>query len=301
MRTTFAFSVSVIAFLLAVVPASAQEDTVSPHTSAPPSVALHVEQPAAPAPAGQTRDSGVHQPIAPAHDSDDLLAQYFDNGTRTPQQGAGYFPDVPRETVDDLVIAPAYGRRTVLAAFQLGVGLQLISLAEVDNSFFVENGADSFGLTLPATIEAGGYMEFAGLVRVGLVGNGFFAAARNRGTSGGSLGASLEFGGGDVWRFWGGAVVGGRWISADAQDEAGRDYGWNARFLQYRLHGHVERQLNPWVSLRLTPWLGFGTLRNETFDVPLPRDAPSNVIPVDSGYREFSAGLLFSVVLGTGR
>jgi len=301
MRTTFAFSVSAIALLLFVVPASAQEDTVPPHTIALPSIALQAEQPAAPTPAGRTPDSSVHQPVAPAHDSDDLLAQYFDNGTGGPQQGAGYFPDVPRETIDDLVIAPTYGRRTVLAAFHLGGGLQFMSLTKVDNSFFAPNESDRFGLTLPATIEAGGYMEFAGLVRVGLVGNGFFAAARNRGTSGGSLGASLEFGGGDVWRFWGGAVVGGRWISADAQDDEGRDYGWNARFLQYRLHGHVERQLNPWVSLRLTPWLGMGTLRNETFDVPLPRDAPSNVIPADSGYREISGGLLFSVVLGTGR
>ena len=95
MRTTFAFSVSAIALLLLVVPASAQEDTVSPHTIALTSIALQAEQPAAPAPAGQTPVSSAPQPDAPAHDSDDLLAQYFDNGTGGPQQGAGYFPDVP--------------------------------------------------------------------------------------------------------------------------------------------------------------------------------------------------------------
>ncbi|MBU6161542.1 MAG: hypothetical protein KGO50_10500 [Myxococcales bacterium] len=300
MRTTFAFATSALTLLLLVGPANAQESAEA-HATPLPAIALNIAPSAATAAADEAPDASAPQWVTPSHQGDELQAQYFDNGTGGPQQGAGYFPDVPRESIDDLVIAPTYGRRTVLAAFHLGGGLNLMSLKKVDNSFFLPNEADGFAFTVPATIEAGGYMEFAGLVRVGVVGNGYFAAARNRGASGGSLGGTLEFGGGDVWRFWGGVVVGGRWISADAQDDAGRDYGWNARFLHYRLHGHVERQLNPWVSLRLTPWLGLGTLRDETFDVPLPRDAPSNVIPADSGYREFSAGLLFSVVLGTGR
>jgi hypothetical protein len=301
MRSLFACLVSALTLQLTALPAVAQDTGSASTTHALVAVPLvepshhHIDAP------DPTPDTLSPQNAPPEHPDEQLLSQYFDNGSGGPNQGAGYFPDVPRETVDDLVLAPTYRTRTVLAAFHLGGGLGLMSLTKVDNRFFLPNESDGFGLTIPASLEAGGYMEFAGLARVGLVGNGFFSAARNRGVSGGSLGVALEFGGGDVWRFWGGAVVGGRWVNADAQDESGRDYGWNARFIHYRLHGHVERQLNPWVSLRLTPWFGFGTLRDETFDVPLPRDAPSNAIPVDSRYRDFSAGLLFSLVLGTGR
>jgi hypothetical protein len=300
MRPAFAILVSALTLGSAAAPALAQ--STDPLSAAPEfTAALPSDTGVSSSDHAADLVGNTGEPWPSPEATDWQLAQYFDNGSGGPNQGAGYFPDVPRESVGDLLLTTTYIDRPVLGAFHLGVGLGAMSLAKVDDSFFTPNESDSFGLTLPATFEAGGYMEFAGLARVGLVGNGFFAAARNRGVSGGSFGMSLEFGGGDVWRFWGGGVIGGRWLNADAQDEIGRDYGWNARFIQYRLHGHVERQLNPWVSLRLTPWVGLGTLRDETFDVPQPRDAPSNVIPGDSGYREISGGLLFTVVLGTGR
>jgi hypothetical protein len=232
-------------------------------------------------------------------DGQPLLAQYFD-GRGTPTDGAGYFPDTPRSPLDGPLLARQYGNGFV-AAFHLGVGLSATTMSALDDSFHTPNEAENIGLTLPMTFEAGAYLEFGGFARVGLQGGGMFAVSRDASVSGSQFGGVVEFGGGDAWRFWGGIGVGGRWLASNARDIDGRDYGWRSNSVQYRLHGHVERQLNPWVSLRLTPWVALGTLFDEEFTVPQPTNAPSNVIPRDSGFGAVAGGLLFSVVLGTGR
>ncbi len=248
------------------------------------------------------------QPVAESFDD---VAQYF-GGNGQPQgpseNGQGYFPDTPRQSSGDPDFMNREPRQPIVLALSLGGGAAWTSFNAVDETFFAPNEAYQLGARVMPNLEFSGYVEIQEAFRVGLIGNIMSGGGLDRRINSSGGGVLLEGGGGDRTRVFGGLVIGAanaRGITeslptSDPNDDA-RNYEWRAGFVTYRMHVHVERHINPWFTVRVTPWAMLTSRVNEDFTVPAPRSAPSNVIPRDSGFRFGAAGLNISFTLGTGR
>jgi hypothetical protein len=250
-------------------------------------------------------------PVQPGANTHFVLAQYFDGGGSGagPAEGEGYLPDTRREPVGDPDIMNPRTRQPILLGLSLGLGAAFSSLNAVDDTFFTPNDAYTLGSRVMPSFELSGYIEIQEVFRVGFLGQAMVGGSVERSMGVSSGGILLEGGGGDRTRVFGGVVIGGMNARAESEslgvgitsEQDIREYEWQAGFISYRFHVHVERQINPWVAVRATPWVLLGTRLGEDFEVPLPREAPSNTIPRDTGLSFGAAGLSLSFVFGTGR
>jgi len=183
----------------------------------------------------------------------------------------------------------------------LGAGPAVYGFRRLDDAFFQPNQASRLERMVPAAIDLSGWLEFNETFRIGAHGMMLFGGDRNTYASAGSGGLLLEVGGGQGWRLFGGAVLGVQHLYASSHDASGRRFEYNADYFHVRVHAHLERELSPWLSVRVTPFASMGTRFVERFFTPTPGfGAVGVVVPDRSDHRLFTAGLLFSLSLQTG-
>jgi hypothetical protein len=213
--------------------------------------------------------------------------------------GDGYFPDTPRQGA-----APVYTfgppRSPVRLGGSFSLGAAVVDWDTLDADFFEPNGAGDLDVQIPAAIDFNGYLEFAGLVRVGadalfLVGGDGQAYA---GSSAGGL--LLEIGGGDKARVFGGTVIGFQTTYASSRDSNLVDLEYRSADFHVRLHVNAEYEISPFASVRFTPFATFGRTLSQDFYSEGPLGGSTTVVvPDESEFNFMSFGAMFGVALHT--
>lgn len=224
---------------------------------------------------------------APAH------AQYF-----VPAQAGGYLPDTPREDAQPTPMAwGAPARAPLELGIAAGIGLGGVPLGALDDAYFAPNGAQEFAFVAPLALDLSGWVEFGQVLRVGAHGSALLAATDRESFSYQSGGLLAEVGGGEQLQLWLGGVLGFGGLRTESEDRIGNVWVYDASYFTTRLHAHLEYELSPWTSMRVTPWFEAGWRMSDEYRTPRPFNVV--VIPNDNQFSMMSFGLSLSLMLHT--
>lgn len=231
-------------------------------------------------------------------------AQYFEeDGGR-----GGYLPDNqphPQSSYDLSLAGPPANQRTPLRfGFAIDFGGAGARLNDLDEAFHAPNSAAEFGGFGALAWDLSGFMEFNHVFRVGIVGGGVHGAPTNRDADFTYFGLQLEAGfrGYSGWGGWFGVDFGyGRMLTTSRDTNFDDDgipgfYDYEARGLGLRFSGRVEREIGPFVSLRLSPFVQTIIPTFDEYTVNLPEAAPAPVLPGDANGRYIAYGATFGIV-----
>lgn len=228
-------------------------------------------------------------------------AQYFEPG----QQSDGYFPDSQqsqsygaRATPPPLDEVP--GPPDIRFGIGIDLGFGVLSFPSLDDELLEPNDADPLNRRGMLAFDANGFVEFVQTLRLG-----FLAGMRGGGTENTAALASFFGLGVDVghvsrygWAVFAGGGVGFGAFGSASENKFDEYYDYDATGLWVRGHLRVERQLNPYIALRLTGLYERTFIRSDDVYIDIPFDAPDPVLgDPDGDFDNF--GALFGIVFTT--
>lgn len=226
-------------------------------------------------------------------------AQYFDPSRRSD----GYLPDSrPQSSYARMspIVDETAGPPDVRFGIGLDFGAAFPRLPSLDDSLFRPNDAETLGNYPAFAFDANGFVEVVQTARVGFLG-GMRVGGHNEATGfqsffglGIDVGHVWPYG----WAFFAGGGVGVGMFYAESENDRDEYYEYDSRGPWLRGHVRVERQLTPYVALRLTGLYEHTFIRNETVTIDVPADAPVPVKGKPSGDID-DFGILFGVVFTT--
>lgn len=230
-------------------------------------------------------------------------AQYFEERDAR----GGYLPDDrphPQSGYDLSLAGPGNQRTPLRFGLAIDFGGAGARLANLDESFHGPNDAAEFGGFGMVAWDVSGFMEFNHVFRVGLVGGGLHGAPTNRDADFTYFGLQIEGGyrGFSGWGAWLGVDFGyGRMLTTSRDSNFADDgipgfYDYEARGLGLRISGRVEREISPFLSLRLSPFVQTIIPTTDEYTVNIADTAPAPVLPGGDRGRYLAYGATFGIV-----
>lgn len=227
-------------------------------------------------------------------------AQYFEPG----RQSSGYFPDSQQRYDYGVRASPPMDEASGPPDLRFGIGLDLgfglFAFPSLDEELLDPNDADTLNRRGALAFDVNGFAEFVQTLRLG-----FLAGMRGGGTEDTSALQSFFALGADVghvsrygWAFFAGGGVGVGLFHSESVNRFDEYYEYDAAGLWVRGHLRVERQLNPYIALRLTGLYERTFIRSDEVYIDVPIDAPDPVLGDPDGDTD-NFGAMFGVVFTT--
>ena len=233
-------------------------------------------------------------------------AQYLTPGAQPPpQQEPGYFPENRRSTNLSLAGSESgfytQGRVPSRIGFAVDFGAGGLTNRKLDDRFYSPNGTPELGGIMAFAWNTTLYGQFMDSFRVGMNIGGITGGQRDVDARLLNVGLLVEGGSRFYtgWGLWLGASLGyGRGLASSA-DYANSDvsyYDYESRGLGVRGFGRIERELAPFITLRLTPFVDTVIRTDDRYTTNLPA-GESAMIPDRSKGTFLSYGVMLGIAL----
>lgn len=184
------------------------------------------------------------------------------------------------------------------AAFDFGVSS--MNNRKLDRDFFGANNAPQMGAFAALAWDLTGYAQFMDAFRIGL--NVGAADGGPNTTKANLLHAGLNLEGGrrfyTGWGLWMGANVGfGRTLASSYSAASDSYFDYEARGLGVRAFGRIEREVAPFITLRLTPFVDTLVRTQDKYTENVPSSAPATNFPSATRGTTVGYGIMLGVAI----
>lgn len=193
-----------------------------------------------------------------------------------------------------------YGPPPVRFGFAFDFGMSAMNNRKLDREFFAANGAPTMGSFPALAWDLTGYAQFMDSFRIGL--NVGAADGGPSGTKANLLHAGLNLEGGrrfyTGWGLWLGANVGyGRSIASSYNNRSDSYFDYESRGLGIRGFARIEREVAPFITLRLTPFVDSLVRTHDRYTENVPMNAPSTQFPDSTRGTFVGYGVMLGVAI----